>query len=1723
MERLLCWQTRVLLLFCIFFSFSSLHAEEEFEVGKASVLDDRENFFLTSTDTRITPNVNPITGEVYEDCVDLVIAGSEPLSLRRFYNSHAPYDKRTASWRYNPECLFYANFELERQEIFASIGDRDGSMCSLKCRESDRACFDYEVPDSFLNLNPNGQSHPLNTHLSYTKIGDPKEAKRWRYTGTIIDGSGRERTFLSPMHRWLRTVRWTEKLPFKRRYYKISPNRWTPYHIPILEERLPNGNIIAYTYKEWREGKTSYPLPKLVGTITAYNADKSKVLASIELHYPRSESNQVGSIIAQGSDGRSSVAEHARAYPVTLLSSRAPGKASTQYEYEDRALTSISKPDGRVLKTEYDNEWRATAQYAPVGPNGEMHPIGRYRYEANKTIVSDAEGYETEYHFDDEKRITKIVSLLDGKPHKVERFECDPETGNLNRKVTEDGNETALLITEFTYDENQNPIEERVGDGREWRKIVRTFSKDGFNLLLTESDRDEKLICYRYIEGTNLLASKLIYEGDVIRKRLFNSYDDCAICIRTITDDGSSEDPDDLTNVTHRIIQEVTPKQTLPCFGLPEVKVEKTIDRSGREQLLSKIVYTYTPFGQVLQEDHYDGEGAYRCSVYNEYDEEERLISTINPLGAVTRFSYDANHNLTEVLGPRPEQACEVSYDQANRPISTKDRQLDGTFVTVRKEYNKLGQVTAEIDPSGHVTRFDYDLFGNVKSVTHPDGAREEKEYDLLGNLVKEIDANGYVTTHTYNAFQQVLSTVSSDGSTQEFSYNPTGTIRSHSENGCTTFYTYDIFDHPLETKTYSREGSLLKTKQSRWTAFRKIEEHEGDLTTLMTYDFAGRLICEQKAYSIHHHTYDALGKLASTANGDTTVFYTYDLCGRLIETRTESNHKIQRHEHYEYDESGNKISVITDSGVTKTRYTTDGKLHTVTDPFGFTTTYRYDYQNPCTETIIDPLGQQTLSVLDSRGREKYHLKKNAQGSLLQQSENVYDPNGNLITLIHTVFADKEPLKTLTHTWEYGPNNRLERFIEAGTKETRYFYNAIGHLQTILKPDGTPLSHEYDDFGRLSRYFSSDFDYTYEYDTLDRVLSVYDAVSNTFTTREYDPLGNLCFETLGNALSLSNRFDKQGRRIEQTLPDHSHIFLSYEGIDLQTVSRNLYTHTYQERTLQGYITKAALPFQYGSLKTKRDAVGRTIGFNAPHFQTKDFSYDPVGNLLSYSYEDALGKRDCSYSYDELYQLTDENEHTYAFDSLYNRLQKDQHDYHVNDLCQVTYDGQREYTYDACGNLTSDGSSRYTYDSLDRLIEVEQDDRRTTYSYDAFHRRLSKTTYDDQIPIEVTRYLWDGDDEIGSVNAQGELIELRVLGEGLGAEIGAAILLELHGKTYIPIHDHRGCLVTLIDTETKDPEVARYTSFGEELTSPTSSPWRFSSKRVDPETGFIFFGRRYYNANLGRWITQDPQGFEDGPNLYAYLHNSPLVDLDPYGLFSLRGFVDKIWTSFPPFQPPQYHRFEEKFSEKSSIGSLERPELPVGEIGRTNGIFTDEERARKAAFDLSEAIGGYNIHYTHNQTHGFYDLIEAGCNLYFGAATEPAYLTVERWEAYFAHAPPGVPYYEEAHSGGGGIVRCALELCSEEIRNRIIVRAFAPSAFIPKELCRDVVHYVSDRDIVPKFDVKGRKICADTIVVLPRHPDASKVFDHSIDSPTYQRTRREEVQKYLDLLKEYENN
>ena len=139
--------------------------------------------------------------------------------------------------------------------------------------------------------------------------------------------------------------------------------------------------------------------------------------------------------------------------------------------------------------------------------------------------------------------------------------------------------------------------------------------------------------------------------------------------------------------------------------------------------------------------------------------------------------------------------------------------------------------------------------------------------------------------------------------------------------------------------------------------------------------------------------------------------------------------------------------------------------------------------------------------------------------------------------------------------------------------------------------------------------------------------------------------------------------------------------------------------------------------------------------------------------------------------------------------------------HLNALNQLLDDSAYKYLYDANGNMIekSNGTEKicFKYDALDRLLSIENSNLLVTYNYDAQNRRLNKSIQkrkDSSVEWgepEVIRFLYLGQNEVGTYDSRGKALELRVLGLGKGAEIGAAMALELQGAVYAPVHDHNG--------------------------------------------------------------------------------------------------------------------------------------------------------------------------------------------------------------------------------------------------------------------------------------------------------------------------------------------
>ena len=133
------------------------------------------------------------------------------------------------------------------------------------------------------------------------------------------------------------------------------------------------------------------------------------------------------------------------------------------------------------------------------------------------------------------------------------------------------------------------------------------------------------------------------------------------------------------------------------------------------------------------------------------------------------------------------------------------------------------------------------------------------------------------------------------------------------------------------------------------------------------------------------------------------------------------------------------------------------------------------------------------------------------------------------------------------------------------------------------------------------------------------------------------------------------------------------------------------------------------------------------------------------------------------------------------------------------------------------------------------------------------------------------------------------------------------------------------------------------------------------------------------------------------------------------------------------------------------------------------------------------------------------------------ATAPALLIKERLTFLCEHGPKDFEHLEKVHSAGAIHLRLALLMMKPEHRNRITVVAIAPAAYIKNDLCKKAYNYVSRKDFVHHLQHLCSPISTKDVnlIVLDAHPQASKVFDHAVLSPTFKIHIKNHIDRFIE--------
>jgi RHS repeat-associated protein len=220
--------------------------------------------------------------------------------------------------------------------------------------------------------------------------------------------------------------------------------------------------------------------------------------------------------------------------------------------------------------------------------------------------------------------------------------------------------------------------------------------------------------------------------------------------------------------------------------------------------------------------------------------------------------------------------------------------------------------------------------------------------------------------------------------------------------------------------------------------------------------------------------------------------------------------------------------------------------------------------------------------------------------------------------------------------------------------------------------------------------------------------------------------------------------------------------------------------------------------------------------------------------------------------------------------------------HDNDNRMLTA-GTKSFSYDNNGNLiqeTGGSIATYAWNLQDMLTQVVKGSNTYSYVYDALGNRVKKT-----VNGTGTRYVVDPtglSSILAETDSSGNITSYYVYGMGLISKITPA------NQAYFYHFDGLGSTVAMSDSTGSIVNKYAYDEYGNLLNFQEAipNPFRYVGQYgvMDEGNGLLYMRARYYDPDLGRFISKDPIGFRSGElNLYAYLANNSVNYIDPTGL------------------------------------------------------------------------------------------------------------------------------------------------------------------------------------------------------------------------------------------------
>lgn len=824
-----------------------------------------------------------------------------------------------------------------------------------------------------------------------------------------------------------------------------------------------------------------------------------------------------------------------------------------------------------------------------------------------------------------------------------------------------------------------------------------------------------------------------------------------------------------------------------------------------------------------------------------------------------TEYQYDAQSNLLSEVGPEG-RTVSYRYDERNRVKKLiTPATVDGLATDTLQKYDGLGNVVWLQNRRDQVTQTVYDELYRPILVTDAKQQSISTSYGEVGQVKTQTDKRGIIRETYYDQLYRVTEQYVNDNQGKRFLLLAN--------------------DYDLELDPQNRNG-LRKNKTT--------DANGNDVICVL--DFRGNAIRTtlpgdgQAGYAaadmVNHYDRTGLLERSIDAAANETA-YTYYADGS-VKTVTNAEQEATA---YDYDVFGNQALVTKPKG-TRQRLSYDerGRLASVEDHLGNLSRFEYDVnsnlRHQYTPAANDSGENHVEYVYDTLNRKRQHIQYKSQGNLVTLYS--YDAEGNLTGLIDAkgqafAYGYDELNRETSRSYpaggdlvsigtSYDANNNVERITETkagGVIEiTDHNYDLLNRLE-VRNQRGHIVSYAYDFNGNRTGVTAPGGNTRYTFDSRNRLHT---AVANTHTTT-YTYLQNGWLDTVaqGNGTGVDYDYDTVGR-----------------------VTNIL-------NTAAGGAELSRFEYDYDDNGNRIQQIETQNGFAADKVVTTGYIYDDLDRLESYTHNTSGTTPSVeSHSY-TFYPSYDRKTETVVKDgvTLQDRSYTYDETHWVSTIVEAAPGkaGTITYLYDANGNTqaktntTGDGpaSTLFNYNQRNQLKSV---------ATGAAGSEAGQGQYDYNYAGMRIRHLGSERGDIEYIYDDKSIIDEVV--NGTNTEVahyryGDRLLsLETGGAEQFYHYASLGTTANLTDASGQNQVAYRVDPYGEITKQEGESVNRqvFTGHEHDTETGLIYMKARFYDPDIGRFLTQDTYLGENGtpPSLHRYLYayGNPTINIDPDG-------------------------------------------------------------------------------------------------------------------------------------------------------------------------------------------------------------------------------------------------